>query len=129
MAGRNSAWALIKDGIVMNTIDCKDGYYMANILARSSFGDEAYAIDINQYMCGMNDLYKNGTFYYINEETGEEIAYPRLPTDQEEISLFNSLLTESQLALTEQYEANLALQTEVTNTQLALAELYEEKGV
>ncbi len=34
-------------------------------------------------------------------------------------------LTEAQLALTEQYEANLALAEEVTNTQLALTEIYE----
>ena len=34
-------------------------------------------------------------------------------------------LTEAQLALTEQYEANLALEDEVTNNQLALTELYE----
>ncbi len=36
-------------------------------------------------------------------------------------------LTETQLALTEQYETNLALADEVTNTQLALTELYEAK--
>ncbi len=34
-------------------------------------------------------------------------------------------LTDTQLALAEQYEENLALQEEVTNTQLALVELYE----
>lgn len=34
-------------------------------------------------------------------------------------------LTNTQLALTEQYEENLALQEEATNTQLALCEIYE----
>ena len=41
------------------------------------------------------------------------------------IESLETQLTETQLALTEQYEANLALEDEVTNTQLALTELYE----
>lgn len=42
--------------------------------------------------------------------------------DQEEV-------TSLQLALTEQYEENLALGEELTNTQLALTEIYEGMGV
>lgn len=48
---------------------------------------------------------------------------------QKEVASITEELSNTQIALTEQYEANLALQTEVTNTQVALAELYEEKGV
>ena len=44
---------------------------------------------------------------------------------QEQVVSLDSQLTEAQLALTEQYEANLALAEEVTNTQLALTEIYE----
>ena len=44
---------------------------------------------------------------------------------QEQVVSLGDQLTEAQLALTEQYEANLALAEEVTNTQLALTEIYE----
>lgn len=46
-----------------------------------------------------------------------------------QITDLENQLTQTQLALTEQYEANLALEDEVTNTQLALTELYEAKEV
>lgn len=48
---------------------------------------------------------------------------------QEQVVSLGDQLTEAQLALTEQYEANLALAEEVTNTQLALTEIYEEMEV
>lgn len=44
---------------------------------------------------------------------------------QEQVVSLGDQLTEAQLALTEQYESNLALVEEVTNTQLALTEIYE----
>ncbi len=44
---------------------------------------------------------------------------------QEQVVSLGDQLTEAQLALTEQYESNLALAEEVTNTQLALTEIYE----
>lgn len=44
---------------------------------------------------------------------------------QKSVVDLESQITDTQLALTEQYEENLALQEEVTNTQLALTEVYE----
>ena len=44
---------------------------------------------------------------------------------QEQVKRLDGQLTEAQLALTEQYEANLALAEEITNTQMALTEIYE----
>ena len=44
---------------------------------------------------------------------------------QEQVKRLDGQLTEAQLALTEQYEANLALSEEITNTQMALTEIYE----
>lgn len=44
---------------------------------------------------------------------------------QKKVADLEEELTDTQLALAEQYEENLALQEEVTNTQLALVELYE----
>lgn len=46
---------------------------------------------------------------------------------QNRVTDLEDQLTETQLALTEQYETNLSLADEVTNTQLALTELYESK--
>lgn len=44
---------------------------------------------------------------------------------QEQVVSLGDQLTEAQLALNEQYEANLALAEEITNTQMALTEIYE----
>ena len=44
---------------------------------------------------------------------------------QKQMAEVQTELTDTQLALVEQYEENLALQEEVTNTQLALTEVYE----
>ena len=44
---------------------------------------------------------------------------------QVRVSQLEEELTNTQLALIEQYEENLTLHEEVTNTQLALVELYE----
>ena len=44
---------------------------------------------------------------------------------QKQVEELEGELTDTQLALAEQYEENLSLQEEVTNTQLALVELYE----
>lgn len=44
---------------------------------------------------------------------------------QDQMAEMEDQLTQTQLALTKQYETNLSLQEELTNTQLALTELYE----
>ena len=44
---------------------------------------------------------------------------------QKKVMELEEELTSTQIALVEQYEENLSLQEEVTNTQLALVELYE----
>lgn len=48
---------------------------------------------------------------------------------QRQVKALDGQLTETQLALTEQYEANVALEEELTNTQLTLTEIYEGMGV
>lgn len=63
----------------------------------------------------------------------EQITAAVAPTEPEptiaelktKVDTLENDLTNTQLALTEQYEENLALQDEVTNTQLALTEIYE----
>lgn len=85
MAGRNAVWALICDDTIMNIIDCLDGYEMANQLARVCYGDEAIAININQWLCGIGDIYRNGVFFHVDDEKKKEIPYVKLLTDEEEL--------------------------------------------
>lgn len=128
-------YAQICDGIVQNIIQCTDNEYeFANQLARISYGDEAFAIDVTQCPCGIGDKYRDNGFFRT-DENGEDIPVSYLPTAEEEVGMLaaengemKNRVTELQLALVDQYEENLALQEEVTNLQLALTELYEGIG-
>lgn len=53
-----------------------------------------------------------------------ETDYGRM---EKQIQALEAELADTQLALAEQYEENLTLREEITNAQLALAELYEGK--
>lgn len=73
----------------------------------------------DQYPVAIGDEWNDGVF----TRDGEPV-YP-IPTAEQQIADLDSQLTDTQLALCEQYEANLSLQDEVTNTQLALCDVYE----
>lgn len=62
---------------------------------------------------------EDGTFGELEKVNLDDL------TDAEKIAILENSLIESQLALVEQFEVNLALQEEVTNTQIAIAEIYE----
>lgn len=117
------------DGIIQN-IAMFDNYEDANYITRCTYGDDAFALAYN-YAVGIGDIYKNECFYIV-EEDGSLVVAEYIPNDEENIQILKAenkelttQLTDTQLALTEQYEENLALQEEVTNTQIALTELYE----
>lgn len=127
----HQVYALISEEKVQNVCVCSN-YEMANYIARASYGDEAFAVDCLQYPCSIGDSYRNNTFYRMDEETGEEIEIEYIPTQEQQVEILtndlettNDELTQTQLALIESYEENLALQEEVTMTQLALVEIYE----
>lgn len=124
----HQVYALIYNEKVENVCVC-DNYEMANYIARATYGNEAFAVDCLQYPCAIGDFYKEGIFYRLIEETGEEFIIEYVPTQEQQVQTLNGELTETQLALVEQYEENLALQDEVTMTQLALVELYETMEV
>ena len=105
------------------------GYQDANEIARAIYGNDAFAEEY-RYLVRIGDTYKDGTFYNIDED-GNEIPAEYIGTQDDKISQLETSklelekeLTDTQVALTEQYEANLVLEEEVTNTQLALTELY-----
>ena len=75
--------------------------------------------DCGQYPVTIGDEWNDGFF----TREGEPIE--PVPTAEDKIAILDSQLTDTQMALCEQYEENLKLQEEVTNTQLALCELYE----
>lgn len=132
------SYAQIYKGKVENLFVC-DNFELANQIARCAFGDEAYAVDVCQYATQIGDLYHDGSFWHVDEESGEEMEIPYIPTDSQKIEALQqvnelltfqlestvSKLTDTQMALAEQYEENIAFQEEVTNTQLALVEIYE----
>ena len=127
----HQVYALISEETVQNICVCDD-YEMANYIARASYGSDAFAVDCLQYYCAIGDSYRDGNFYHLNEETGEEEVVKYSPTQEQQVdTLTNELattqedLTQTQLALVESYEENIALQEEVTNVELALVELYE----
>jgi len=124
-------FAQVIKGRIENIVICEN-YPMADHLAKCIYGPEAYAVDCLQYRCMIGDLHHDNTFWRIDEETGEEVALEYIPTQEQQVASLtieneelSSQLTVTQLALTEQYEENLLLQEEVTNTQSALTELYE----
>lgn len=63
----------------------------------------------------------------------EELTAPPEPSVEDtkvadleaKVTSLEEELTTTQLALTEQYEENITLQEEITNTELALTEIYE----
>lgn len=127
----HQVYAQIHDETVQNVIVCPD-YEMANYLARCAYGDTAFAVDCLQYPCQISDKYIDGIFYRVDSETGEQTPIQYVPTQEQQVqqlqadkTVLEEELTLTQLALTEQYEANIALDEEVTNTQLALTEIYE----
>lgn len=74
----------------------------------------------DNYPVAIGDEWNDGVF----TREGEPV-YP-IPTVEQQIEVLDSQLTDTQLALCEQYEENLLLQSELTDTQLALCEQYEE---
>lgn len=109
----HQVYALIADNQVMNVCVC-DNYEFANVLAREAYGLQAFAVDCLQYPCSIGDLYVNKTFYR-QDENGNFIEIEYIPTQEQQVQ-----------ALTNE---NKLLQEELTNTQLALCELYENTNI
>jgi len=115
-------YAQIEGQVIKNIIICED-YETANWLSRMAYGDQAFAVDCSQYRCDIGYIYRDGVFLHIEDGIEKPVEY--IPMAEESIEDLKSENTMLQLALAEQYEQNLALQDEVSNTQLALAEIYE----
>ena len=109
----HEVYAQIWEGKVQNIIVC-DNYEMANYLSRMSYGEEGFAVECSRYACTLGDFYHDGAFWRQDPETGEESEPRRIPTSEEQVAKLEA--------------ENAVLQQQVTDTQLALCEVYELMG-
>lgn len=108
----HQVFAQIFEGEVKNIFVC-DNYELANWLSRQSYGDDAIAIDCSQYPVVIGDTYHDGQFWRAGEG-GEETQVPYIPTQEQQVEALSA--------------ENIALQQQLTDTQLALCEVYELMG-
>lgn len=80
----HQVYALVSEERIQNVCVC-DNYEIANHIARASYGDNAFAVDCLRYPCAIGDAYRDGTFYHVNSETGEETAIEYVPTQEEQV--------------------------------------------
>lgn len=88
--------------------------------------------DNSNFFWGKCDAFVLGYRYRAEDGTTEISPYKSyhiLDSIQAQWEADQAEITALQLALAEQYEANLVLEDEVTNTQMALTEIYEGMGV
>ena len=89
-------------------------------------GFEVYKDDgqtlIGDYSSFIYALNSEGLFSDVLEEPSEQPSEPSL---RETVDTLNTELINTQIALAESYEQNLSLTEELTSMQLAVAELYE----
>lgn len=88
--------------------------------------------DESNFFWGKCDAFILGYRYRAEDGTTEISPYKSyhiLDSIQAQWEADQAEITALQLALAEQYEANLVLEDEVTNTQMALTEIYEGMGV
>lgn len=123
----HQVYAMVDGSGIVQCVSTFNNYEDANRITRAVYGDDAIAVDCLQYPCGLGDTFRDNRFWRIQEDgTEKEIEY--VPTAEQQVVTLNRQLLETELALVEQYETNLALQEEVTNTQIAIAEFYEAGG-
>ena len=77
----HTIFALIDDGEVKNIVVGE--YYDCDQVAKATYGDSAFAIDITQYPVQIGDTYENGNFYRIVNGMKKKVEY--IPTDSEKI--------------------------------------------
>lgn len=102
---QNSVYALIKDGVVKNTI--VGIYYNCDKMAKLSYGPDAQAVEIwslfypatAQIQVSIGDKYEHGRFYRYNHETLEYDEILPIPTADEQISSLNTTTHDTNVAV------------------------------
>lgn len=96
-------------------------------------GDLATALAGYDTVCAVDGqavyISNDGQVHPVPEQPDKQPSTPYWLQMSKQVADLEVKLTEAQLALAEQYEENIMLQDELTNTQLALTELFEGMGV
>lgn len=124
---KETKYALIYKDIIVNRFDCNN-YEEANLLARASHGNEAFAVETTRYKTSIGDSYLNGRFYNLSEE-GELVEAEYIPTEEDRIRELEEKL---ELALTGQIKAveeKTILEDKVVQLQQLMSEIYEKTEV
>ena len=112
----HTVFALISDTEIKNV--CVGTYPDCNDVAHNLYGDKAFAIEVTQYPVQEGDKYEDSEFRRYKEDgTYEVIEY--VPTDAQNIEA----LQYSTDINTSGIDVN---STDITDIQLAIAELYEK---
>lgn len=120
-------FALIYENEVKNVFICEN-YELANVLARASYGDEAFAVEATRYATTMGDKYENGIFYNKFED-GTLKEAPYIPSPEEEVRVLKSKLEDSQSMLVLEYEHKSALEDKINQLTNMITTLYEKMEV
>lgn len=138
MLDYNKHYIRVKEGIVVKGFSDAFEIPLTTDICINAQGGRHFEIDgeANPQLCDekMCHIYRYDT--ELRKATAEEleaewqaIKPEETPSEMEKlqsrVAELETQLTDTQLALVEQYEENLLLQEEVTNTQLALCEIYE----
>lgn len=106
MAIVHEVFAQVSDGVVQNIMVCEN-YPMADYLTKCTYGDEAFAVDVLQYNTGIGDLYHDGFFWRVDEETGEETQIPYTPTQEQQVAALTLENEETTLLLSDMIGGSL----------------------
>lgn len=79
-------FALIYNGIVANIV--VGDYASCDAVAKNSYGDTAYAVDVTRYPVNIGDSYHDGIFE--REEGGETVKIDPVPTEADQIATLTS---------------------------------------
>lgn len=117
-------FALVYENEIKNIFICKN-YELANVLARASYGDMAFAVETTRYASAIGDKYENGIFFHRLEDGSlEEVMY--IPTEKDNITELQLKLLQSQLVITETYENKISLENKILTLQQIIADLYKK---
>lgn len=101
----HEVFAQVVGGEVKNIMVC-DNYPTADHLTKCIYGNEAIAVDCLQYRCMIGDLYHDGSFWRVNENTGEETQIEYVPTQEQQIELLRAENEELTLAIADMIGGN-----------------------
>lgn len=113
----HTIFAIIADGVIKNV--SVGEYEITNFIAKASFGQDAFAVEVTQYPVQEGDLYKEGRFYRVNLETKEETEILPLPTEKDEINRLSADSTDLQQS-TAQNTANIEYIAMMSNVDLGV---------